>query len=304
MGKYFFILVDACTKWPELHIMQNITTEATIEICRKIFSTFGIPAIFASDNGSQFTSSEFQQFLRVNGIVHRRGAPYHPATNGQAERYVRTFKDKLKTLKCKPSELSREICTFLMSYRRTIHPATGKSPAMAMFNRQIVSRLDLFFKKQATESASAQRAFLVGERVAARDYLGQDKWQFGIITSKLGSLHYDILLDDGRTWKRHTDQIIRIGEHVPSTQTPSPTVQRTQPQVSNTAEPSTSTQSPTSSPTTPTTSSNETAQKNHTPSIVTASSIATSKPQRNIRRPNRFTYETLGEPAVEGNVPN
>lgn len=114
LGKYFFILVDAFTKWPDIHVVPNMTTETTISVCRSIFSTFGIPSVIVSDHGSQFNAFEFQQFLRANGIEHRQGAPYHPATNGQAERYVRTFKEKLKAMKCNPSEIQRELCTFLL----------------------------------------------------------------------------------------------------------------------------------------------------------------------------------------------
>lgn len=218
LGKYFFILVDAYTKWPEIHIVSSITAEVTIDVCRKIFSCFGIPSKLVSDRGPQFTSAEFQQFLKSNGIEHAVGAPYHPATNGQAERYVRTFKDKLKTLKCRASDLSKELSCFLLSYRRTTHPATGRSPAMGMFNRQVKSRLDLLFavqRKSPTKTTS--RSFNRGERVGVREYLSVEKWQFGQIVQKFGLLHYDVLLDDGRTWRRHVDQIVRIGDQVRST---------------------------------------------------------------------------------------
>lgn len=216
MGKYLFILVDAYTKWPEVHVIPNITASTTIQKCREIFAMFGIPNVFVSDLGTQFTSTEFQNFLKINGIQHKHGAPYHPATNGQAERYVRTFKNKLKTIKCQPGDMQREITKILLAYRRAIHPATGKSPAMAMFGRQIQSRLDLMLPKpDKIEKLNAPKHFTVGERVAVRDYLSNDKWQFGRILSKLGELHYDIKLDDERIWKRHLDQIRKIGDQIP-----------------------------------------------------------------------------------------
>ncbi|KAK9405236.1 putative protein K02A2.6-like [Crotalus adamanteus] len=54
--------------------------------------------VIVSDNGPQFTSSEFQAFLQANMIRHATSAPFHPSTNGMAERMVRITKDALKRL--------------------------------------------------------------------------------------------------------------------------------------------------------------------------------------------------------------
>lgn len=148
MGLYFLIIVDAHSKWPEVKVIPDMTTETTIEKMRKFFAVFGLPSVLVTDRGTQFTSDQFQKFLKRNGIVHKMGAPYHPATNGQAERYVQTFKDKIKALKCPRSEVHVELQQILMAYRRTVHPTTGKSPSMLVFGRQIKSRLDLLIPRQ------------------------------------------------------------------------------------------------------------------------------------------------------------
>lgn len=218
-GVYLFVFVDAYTKWPEIHILKNITAETTIESCRDIFSTFGIPSVFVSDWGTQFTSYEFKQFLNLNGIQHKQGAPYHPSTNGQAEIYVKMIKDKLKTIKCKKSDLRKEIANILLSYRRSVHPATGRSPAMMMFGRQIRSRLDVMMpvEKQINKSHECNQPkpkFDIADRVAVRDYLTKNKWQFGRIIEKVGALHFQVQLDDGRVWKRHMEQIRKVGDNL------------------------------------------------------------------------------------------
>ena len=62
----------------------------------QIFATHGLPERIVTDNGPQFCSQEFKEFLKVNGIQHAFSAPYHPATNGEAERFVQTFKHSMK----------------------------------------------------------------------------------------------------------------------------------------------------------------------------------------------------------------
>ncbi|XP_055590350.1 uncharacterized protein K02A2.6-like [Uranotaenia lowii] len=222
MDSYFFILVDSYTKWPEIRVCRSITAEATETMCREIFATYGIPAIFVSDHGVQFTAESFQRFLKLNGVVHKMGAPYHPATNGQAERYVQTFKQKLKALKCPKSKLNLELANILLTYRKMIHPSTGQSPSMLMFGRQIRSRLDLMLPQNSKEESPdlVLRTFADGDRVRVRDFLSSNKWQFGRIVSKVGKLRYAVRLDDGRLWERHVDHIAGVGSELMPRGTP------------------------------------------------------------------------------------
>lgn len=224
-GKYFFVLVDAFSKWPEVHIVPNMTAQTTINVCRQIFSTFGLPITIVSDHGTQFNSREFQHFLQMNGIEHRQGAPYHPATNGLAERFVRTFKEKLKKIQASSAiDLQCELWRMLLTYRKTAHAKTGKSPAVSMFNRQIRSRIDLMIptnRKTPNQPIKGVKKFEVGERVGAREYLSDTKWYFGTISQVLGNRHYTVVLDDGRVWKRHVDQLNRVGNDLRSHHSPS-----------------------------------------------------------------------------------
>ena len=60
-----------------------------------IFSTFGLPEILVTNNSPSFVSREFEEFLHRNGIKHKTTDPYHPASNGLAERAVQIFKKKI-----------------------------------------------------------------------------------------------------------------------------------------------------------------------------------------------------------------
>lgn len=303
MGKYFFVLVDAYSKWPEIHIMDQITATKTIKILRTIFATFGIPRVLVSDNGTQFTSHEFDYFLKSNGILHKRSAPFHPATNGQAEKYVQWLKDKLKTIGTKSNDLDLNLSQTLLAYRRMAHTSTGESPAQRMFNRQIRSRLDLLIPSNVTQQQKpiTNSKFSIGDRVSVRDYYAK-KYQFGRIQKVLGELHFMVKLDDGRVWKRHLEQIHRIGEGIPEPPAEfsnEPTNEFILPQRSytNQTNPHTQTHTPTpphtpNTPTTPFTTAPNTPESSSQP-VATGSptSVSESRPTRNRIQPQRLAYD-------------
>ena len=70
LGKHFLILVDAHSKWMEVEVVPPTATSYTIEKLRRIFATHGLPETIVSDNdGTCFTSEEFNEFTRWNGIL-------------------------------------------------------------------------------------------------------------------------------------------------------------------------------------------------------------------------------------------
>lgn len=172
------------------------------------------------ENGAQFTSYKFQQFCKSNGIIHKPSAPFHPASNGQAERYVQIVKSKLKCLLNSTENLHVKLQNILTHYRTTPHPVTRKSPSDSIFNFSVRSKFSLMIpdkkvlKTNDIKDKEIFKEFSKGERVAVRDYSGRCKWNFGKVSERLGKLHYNIILDDGRNWHRHVDQIVKSGVHI------------------------------------------------------------------------------------------
>ena len=127
MGQNFLVLVDAHSKWIEVFLMSSTTSLAVMERLRVLFAQFGIPQAIVTDNGSAFVSQEFKSFLQSNGIKHVTSSPYHPASNGLAERAVKTFKTGLK--KMTDGTTLDKLSRFLFAYRNTPQTTTGVSPA-------------------------------------------------------------------------------------------------------------------------------------------------------------------------------
>ena len=222
MGKLFFILVDAHTKWPEVHIVENLLSETTIKKCKEIFAQFGLPKIFVSDNARTFTSGEFKKFLEINGIIQKFSAPYHPATNGQAERYVQTIKNALLKMS-NNGKVETNLQTILCKYRNMPHAVTGVAPAELMFGRKLRIRLNLLKSSIKNckpenhfgyDTFTVQKNFFQGERVTARNYHSKEKWLPGYVKERVGKIHYLIKMDNGQIWRRHVDQINKVGKNL------------------------------------------------------------------------------------------
>ena len=67
MGHMFLVLMDAHSKWLDVHKMSNISSSRTIERLRMMFATHGLPQKIVTDNGPSFTSDEFKRF---QGKIH------------------------------------------------------------------------------------------------------------------------------------------------------------------------------------------------------------------------------------------
>ncbi|XP_055611491.1 uncharacterized protein K02A2.6-like [Uranotaenia lowii] len=216
-GSMLLIVVDAYSKWLEVKVTNSTTTAATIAIMDEMFARYGAPVTVVSDNGPQFTAAEFKEFLKNSGVkFHKLSAPYHPATNGQAERYVQTTKDALKSMNTNASSLQSHLNNFLQQYRRAPHATTGEAPCKLFLRRNFRTRFDLLKPEDVQQRVSTKqqadfepnyRTFSVGQQVYFLSGNSRmDKWIPGVIAARLGDLHYQIEFN-GKPFKRHVDQM-------------------------------------------------------------------------------------------------
>lgn len=141
MGKMFFVLIDAHSKWMDVYPVNSATSATTIECLRTSFSNHGLPELLVSDNRTCFVSREFKEFLSRNGIRHVTSAPYHASSNGLAERAVQIFKRMIR--KSKDGTLTEKVSRVLFCYRVTPQTTTGLSPAELLLGRKLRCTLDL-----------------------------------------------------------------------------------------------------------------------------------------------------------------
>lgn len=178
MGKLFLVIVDAHSKWLYVYPVKSATTKATINCLRSSFCNHGIPEMIVSDNAQCFVSEHMKKFMAHNGVTHVTAAPYHPSSNGLAERAVQTFRELLK--RSKGDTLETRLNRALFNYRITPQSTTGLSPAELLMGRKLRCTLDLIhpdLKKKWKPNKSvrklimtdtSERTILEGETLCTR----------------------------------------------------------------------------------------------------------------------------------------
>ena len=219
MGKMFMLVIDAHSKWMEIAIVDTATTQNTIKHLRSMFARFGLPRVMVTDNGTCFTSSDFAQFAQHNQIRHVRISPYHPSTNGLAERAVQTFKLGMK--KQMKGTLQTKLSRFLFHYRLTPNSTTGVAPAELMLMNRPRSHLDCIvpsMKEKIRQQQEKQkshhnvhsraRTFKQGDSVLVHSFNKKEPlWLSGVITQLVGTNSYKIQVNGNHIVRRHADHI-------------------------------------------------------------------------------------------------
>lgn len=211
-GFNFLLIVDAYSKWVEIIRMMNTSSNSTIEALRDLFWRYGLPETLVSDNGPQFTSKVFYEFMHNNAINHIKTAPYMPKSNGQVERYVQTFKQSLMKQTANGADWRRAVQSFLFSYRNMNHSLTGKSPAELFLGRRLRSRLDLLrpknrpiIKRNKNAESKRTRFLEVGDRCLAKAFRNNE-WLEGNVIERRGKVLYRIKVGN-IILTRHIDQL-------------------------------------------------------------------------------------------------
>lgn len=76
--------------WDIRETMREADVETILQRAREKFPDAG-PRII-SDNGPQFVSGDFREFVRISGMTHVRTSPYYPQSNGKIERWHQSLK--------------------------------------------------------------------------------------------------------------------------------------------------------------------------------------------------------------------
>lgn len=133
-NRHYLVVVDYLSRYPEVALLSSTNAAAVIERMKSIFARHGIPETVVTDNGPQFSCSQFEQFANDYGFGHITVSPRYPQANGEIERMVQTIKRLV--LKSEDPYLA------LLAYRAT-PGIVGLSPAEILMGRRLRTRVPM-----------------------------------------------------------------------------------------------------------------------------------------------------------------
>lgn len=98
LGSIFFLItvLDGYSRYVVAHDLRSHMSEYDVEViiqqAKEAFPD-ARPRII-SDNGPQFISKDFKEFIRNSGFTHVRTRPYYPQSNGKLEKFHGTIKSE------------------------------------------------------------------------------------------------------------------------------------------------------------------------------------------------------------------
>lgn len=94
------VIIDIFSKWIRIVLLKRITAACVVKALRtEWIEKYGRPKDILTDQGRQFISAEFSQYLEQQGIKHSRCSTYNPTGNSVVERANRVIGTSLRCLR-------------------------------------------------------------------------------------------------------------------------------------------------------------------------------------------------------------
>ena len=231
---HYIVIVDSYSGWYETSTLQDIRSETIIKKLKRTFAVHGSPQILISDNGGQFTSTQFTNFTHEWDIRHITSSPEHPQSNGLAENAVKRAKLLLEKTKREGSDVNLNLLssrnvprdTVLGSQAQRLMSGSTRTPMYthhrllkpAVINPKTV-KCQLQKKRDQHKSSHDKHSkplkpLVVNQPVRIQTKAGFDRT--GVV-KQVGPQprSYVVTTNNGHDLRRNRKHLLPVPEHVP-----------------------------------------------------------------------------------------
>ncbi|CAF1525917.1 unnamed protein product [Rotaria sp. Silwood1] len=136
-NQYVLIITDYFTRYITALALPNCTAEtAARALFDDFFCKFGIPSVILSDRGTHFQNKLMENLQNLIGYNHIYSTPYHPQTNGIAERFNATFVTQISKLQnAQHNNWDEYLQAVVFAYNTGVHKSTKFSPYELLYGR-------------------------------------------------------------------------------------------------------------------------------------------------------------------------
>ncbi len=154
---YILTVRDTFSGWLEAYPIRSATAEAAARLLEKeVFFRFGIPESIHTDQGTQFTSAEFNKLASILQIRNTTTPAYNPKSN-PVERAHRDLGGMLRSLQNSydgsPGCWHDLLPQAVFALNTAVSSSTGLSPYQIVFNRLPATPLSTLFGNPPTGPA-------------------------------------------------------------------------------------------------------------------------------------------------------
>ena len=136
-GESILVVVKYYSRYYEVDILRSTAASQVISSLEEIFARHGLPESLTSDNGPQFISAEFAEYMTQQAIRHHKVTDKWPQANEEVKRQNGSLLKRLQIAHAGQKDLKRKLKTSLSAYRSLPHPTTDVSTAELLFGRKI-----------------------------------------------------------------------------------------------------------------------------------------------------------------------
>ena len=152
---YVLVCVDCFTKYIEVYSLPN---QEAVTIAKVISDHFvphhGTPYFIHTDQGPNFESQLFAEVCRLLKIEKTRTTPFHPQSDGQSERMIKTLTTMVAQICEEQSDWDSFVQLMAGAYRATPHATTEFSPNFMLYGRELNMPVDLMMGASPEDPSS------------------------------------------------------------------------------------------------------------------------------------------------------